>query len=69
MDKIIIENQTELTMAEVIRYVTHVVEGGRISGNNDHYCWVTTWTSGIVVSAFKNKKSDRFVIWMDKRSK
>jgi hypothetical protein len=61
-ERIIIENRTDLSMNEVLPYVKRVIAQGRISKNGTQYCYVTSWWSGLVVYADKNKRSDRFVV-------
>jgi len=62
--KIIIENKTDLSYSVVFSRVMLVMDMGRISetAKGKQYCFVCTWDDGIIVSAFKNEKSDRFVI-------
>ena len=63
MERLIIENRTELPMEKILPYVETVVTMGKISGNmNEQYCYHTTFDSGIAVSAYRNKKSDRLVV-------
>ena len=64
MDKLIIENQTDLSLLEILGYVNHVVNMGKISktSKGEQYCFLTTYRGGIVVYADKNKKSDRLII-------
>jgi len=65
MNKLIIENRTELTDLEAINLVGKVINQGRISNNGKQYCYCT----GIIIKDKKymiytdlNKKSDKFVI-------
>jgi len=60
MDKIIVENKTDLTLDRALEYVIAVIKGGRISDNGNCYCYHTEWDNDIHVSAMKNKNSDRF---------
>ena len=62
MEKIIIRNGTDLPMAEVIVYVSHVISEGRVSDGGKSYCYITTWTDGTVVYATHNKQSDTFYV-------
>ena len=64
MDKLIIENQTDLSLLEILGYVGHVVSMGKISetSKGKQYCFLTTYKGDIVVFADKNKKSDRLII-------
>ena len=62
MDKLIINNETDLTMAEILPYALKVIEGGRISNFEKQYCYLTTFHNGIIIYADKNKKSDRLIV-------
>jgi hypothetical protein len=61
-ERLIIENRTDLTMAEVMIYVEAVLSQGRISDDGKQYCYVSVFEKYITVSSFKNAKSDRLVI-------
>ena len=67
MEKIIIENRSDLSLADAVSRVNHVITEGKISktSKGKQYCFVTTWPDKIVVLASKNDKSDRFVIIKD----
>lgn len=41
MNKIIIKNQTELSMIDVLELVKKVIKMGRISNNDKQYCYLT----------------------------
>ena len=65
MNKLIIDNRTELTDFEAITLVGRVIKQGRISNDGKQYCYGT----GIAIEDKEymiwtdlNKKSDRFVI-------
>lgn len=62
-EKIIIENETNKPMNDILNYVALVIQKGRISDNGKQYCYHTQFNNGIQVSAFKNNKSDRFVVF------
>ena len=62
MEKVIIENRSELPLKEVVFMVAVVIEMGRISNNNTQYSYHTSFKNGVGISTFKNKESDRFVI-------
>jgi hypothetical protein len=65
MNKIIIDNRTELTDLETLCLVDIVIKQGRISNNGKQYCYVTVIkVEGIkyAIYTYLNKKSDRFVI-------
>lgn len=65
-NRLIIENATggELTDIEVLDYVAAVMSRGRISDNGKQYCYGNLFNNGVSVSCFKNKCSDRFVVWL-----
>ena len=64
MEKLIIENRTEMSMHDALAYAMTVVGKGRISGlNKDHYCYLTFFAGNIGVSSWKNKMSDRLLVF------
>jgi hypothetical protein len=71
MEKLIIENRSDLSMEEALDKVKHVVNVGRISetSKGKQYCFVITWPDGIYVCADKNKKSDRLIVGFEERYK
>lgn len=60
--KFIIEFDDEINPVTACECVRKVVEMGKISNNGSQYCFVSTFTSGIVVGTAKNKASHRFVV-------
>lgn len=69
MGKIIIENKSDLSMLDAIHYVEEVIKKGRISNNNTQYSYATLFVNGIVISATRNKNSDKFVVYFDESVK
>ena len=69
MEKLIIENRSNLSMEDALIRVKHVVSDGKISktGKGDQYCFMTTWPDGTYVCADKNKKSDRLIVGFEER--
>ena len=65
MDKLIIDNRTNLSLIDIMPYVLKVLEMGHVSNYDTQYCYHTVWGSGISISAFRNDKSDRFVVFME----
>lgn len=65
MGKIIIHNDTDMDDIEAIWYVLEVMRDGRVSNFGKQYCYATRWSSGIVVMAGQNDKSDRFVVYKE----
>ena len=65
MNKLIIDNRTELTDLEAVTLVSKVIGQGRISNDGKQYCYATIAKIGGVEYAVYtdlNKMSDRFVI-------
>ena len=60
--KIIIDNQTKHTDHSALLLVAKVMKEGMISDNGKQYCYVTSFSNGIDVHCFKNKKSFRFTL-------
>jgi len=69
--RIIINYDKGLFEEDVIRYVKQVIDNGRVSvGANcrKHYCWITTFNDGVVVSVKPkyNTHSDIFTVYQSK---
>jgi hypothetical protein len=65
MNKLIIDNRTELTDFEAVVLVSRIIKRGRISNNGKQYCLgtgITIEDREYMVWTDLNKKSDRFVI-------
>ena len=65
MNKLIIDNRTELSDINVVTLVGKVINQGRISNNNKQYCYgtgITIEDKEYMIWTDLNKKSDRFVI-------
>ena len=65
MNKLIIDNRTELTDLEAVTLVSKVINQGRISNDGKQYCYATGITiedKEYMIWTDLNKKSDRFVI-------
>lgn len=66
MSRLIIENRIDgLSDSAALKYASAVADEGKISGTGKgrQYCFHTEFKGGIHVSVFKNKKSERFVIY------
>lgn len=64
--KIIIQNDSDLSMADCLRLVEKVIEHGRVSNNETQYAYLTAFSVGdknyhIVTDL--NKYSDKFTIY------
>jgi hypothetical protein len=65
MNKLIIDNRTELTDLEAVTLVGKVINQGRISNDSKQYCYgtgITIEDKEYMIWTDLNKKSDRFVI-------
>jgi hypothetical protein len=70
MSKIIIDNRSDLNWREAFSYVTYIIEQGRVSDNNQQYCFLTIFTirdTDYYFSSRRNKKSDNFIITQQKK--
>lgn len=66
MDKLIIQNESDLRMEDVLAVLIRIVAVGRVSNNNTQYTYLTAFTvNGKHYHAVSdlNKKSDRFTIY------
>jgi hypothetical protein len=71
MEKLIIENRSNLKMEDAINYARQVITQGRISESHKgkQYCFCTWFQeSDIVVYADMNKQSDRLIICSERRA-
>ena len=68
-EKLIINNDSDLSMAEILVLSKSVVAGGRVSGNHDSYCYITQFVNGsvrgIMCYAQRNKNSDTLTFWRE----
>jgi hypothetical protein len=65
MNKIIIDNQSDLDDIQALVLVGRVINHGRISNHSKQYCYLTVFLIdgfNYQVGTFLNKKSDRFII-------
>ena len=65
MNKLIIENRTELTDLDAVRLAGKVIKIGRVSNNGKQYCYGTGVHfegKDYMIYTNLNKKSDKFVI-------
>lgn len=70
MNKLIIDNRTDLDDLVALKLVMRVVEMGRISNDNKQYCYlciIEHEEKKYAVSTDLNKKSDRFVIMKNRK--
>lgn len=66
MSKIIIKNESNLSMSDCLILVRSVIDRGRISNNGNQYCFLTAFDIGgkeYCVQTGLNKSSDTFVIF------
>lgn len=68
-ERLIIRNQSDLSMEEVLTLAQSVVAEGRVSGNSDSYCYLTQFVNGnvrgIMCYAQRNKSSDTLTFWRE----
>ena len=68
-EKLIINNDSDLSMAEILTLAQGVVLDGRISGDSKSYCYITSFVNGkfrgIMCFAQRNKNSDTLTFWRE----
>jgi hypothetical protein len=65
MNRIIINNKTDLTDLDAINIVQSVIRAGRISNYGKQYCYLSTWDDNgkeYQITTDLRKKSDSFTI-------
>lgn len=62
MNKLIIENQADISMYKALEYARVVIKQGRVSNFGKQYCYHTVFKDGTVITSFLNEKSDRLLI-------
>lgn len=64
MEKLIIENRTDLPMDKAIEFIQAVISAGKHSktSKGHQYCFVTVFPGNIAVYADKNKNSDKLIV-------
>lgn len=62
--RLIIDNQSNMPMINAIEYATQVIGMGRLSNNNQQYCYATKFETGITVYSKLNKGSDVLIVRM-----
>lgn len=63
-ERLIINNRTDKPMLDILPHVAAVIRQGRISNNNNGYCYLTSFHDGVVVSAQQNNdSSDTLTVW------
>jgi len=71
-EKLIIRNQSDLSMAEVLVLAQSVVSDGRVSGDSKSYCYITSFVygkfRGITCYAQRNKNSDTLTFWREEKA-
>ena len=68
-EKLIINNDSDLSMAEILVLAQSVVSDGRVSGDGKSYCYITQFVNGnargIICYAQRNKSSDSLTFWRE----
>lgn len=65
MNKLIIDNRTDLSDLDAVKLVSKVIKTGRISNSGRQYCYgtvITVKSKEYMIWTDINKKSDKFVI-------
>lgn len=64
MEKLIIENRTEMSMEDALVYAGHVIRMGKVSetSKGKQYRLISVWGGDIIIYADKNKNSDKLTI-------
>lgn len=60
--RIIVTVEEGVDPVRALRCAAHVVELGRISADGRRYCWVSTFSDGIVVLTRERGKGDSFIV-------
>lgn len=71
MNKLIIDNRTDLSDLDILIMIGKVIGSGRISNNDKQYCYGTAFKvdkEEYMVYTDLNKKSDRFIIIKNKKA-
>jgi hypothetical protein len=71
MQKIVIKNESDLSIIDAMRLVESVIKNGRISNDGKQYCYLSVFDcEGIEyhVTAGLNKLSDTFLVYKSKKS-
>lgn len=66
MDKIIVKNQTELSIIDVLELVKNVIKMGRVSNNDKQYCYLSVYEIDNIeyhIVTDLRQKSDVFTIY------
>jgi hypothetical protein len=68
MEKLIIENRTNIPIKDLLGHIKAVIDMGRISNDNKQYCYMVSFDTPerIAISSDLNKNSDRLIIWKDR---
>jgi hypothetical protein len=70
MQKIIIKNESDLSIIDAMRLVEGVIKNGRISNDGKQYCYLSVYEiEGFEyhVTAGQNKSSDTFLVYKSKK--
>lgn len=68
MNKLIIDNKTDLTDFEAVTLVSKIINQSRISNEGKQYCYITRIAfkdEDYMVCTDLNKRSDRFIIYKE----
>jgi hypothetical protein len=66
MEKLILENRSDLPMSKFLELVQEIIEEGRISNNNKQYCYLSVYKINgkeYHIASELNKKSDKLILY------
>lgn len=68
MNKIIIDNKSDLSLSNALFLVQKVIEEGKVSNEGKQHCYLTAVTSNLgkhMVATMLNHKSEKFIVYND----
>lgn len=67
----VIINIESVEEATAVRRVLRVMEAGKISGDNDHYCYISSYSDGVTVYCPVQYGTDTimFKVWQEEKKK
>lgn len=69
MSRIIIDNQSDLSLYDATHMVLNVIKGGKISNDGEQRCYLTVFSiegKKYVVATMLNRKSEKFIVYNDR---
>lgn len=66
MEKLILENRSDLPMSKFLELVQEIIKEGRISNDNKQYCYLSVYkinNKEYHIVSDLNKKSDKLILY------